>query len=142
MTCTFFGHRDAHESIKGSIKEAIIELVETESVTNFLVGNEGAFDRMVQSALSELKVLYPCIEYSIVLSSMPKKGEASGNTIFPEEVAASPRKFAVDKRNRWMIKRAEYAVVYVVRITGGASKFANIARKKCKKVVEILPRLG
>jgi len=142
MTCTFFGHRDAPDTIKKDIRDAIIDLIETESVTGFLVGNEGNFDRMVQSILSELKTLYPCIEHSIVLSRMPKSGEQSVSTIYPEDVALCPRKFAVDKRNRWMISRSDYAIVYVVRITGGASKFADIARKKCKKVVEISPLLG
>ena len=142
MTCTFFGHRDAPETIKEHIRKAVVRLIETQSADIFLVGDEGKFDRMVQGVLAELKTAYPHIDYAVVLSRMPHTGECPDNTIYPEEVALCPKRFAVDRRNRWMISKADLAVVYVTHRTGGAAKFADIARRKYKKVVDIMPPSG
>lgn len=140
MTCTFFGHRDSPDIIKGRLRDAIVCLIENKSADHFLVGNEGAFDRMVQSTLAELKRVYPHIDYMFVLSKMPKGGENLENTIYPEEVALCPKKFAIDRRNKWMIKMSDAAIVYVVHITGGAGKCAQAARKHGLDIVEITTR--
>ena len=46
-TCTFFGHRDAPESINGKLEQEIINLIENEKVDRFLVGNKGLYDSIV-----------------------------------------------------------------------------------------------
>lgn len=138
MTCTFFGHRDAPDGIKTSLRNTLIELIESRSVDKFYVGNEGAFDRMVQCELRLMKKEYPFIDYEIVLAYMPQGNEGLENTVFPENAAVCPRRFAIDRRNRWMIDRSDFAVVYAVRSIGGASKFAKIARVRGLTVIEIM----
>jgi len=61
MKCTFFGHRDAPGEIRDKIKEAVINLIEQENVTEFYVGDKGSFDRMSLSVLKELAAAYPQI---------------------------------------------------------------------------------
>ncbi|MBE6573404.1 MAG: hypothetical protein E7652_03320 [Ruminococcaceae bacterium] len=65
MTCTFFGHRDANESIAPLLKKEIIKLIEYNGVTTFYIGNHGRFDTMAESILHKLKVIYPHITYYI-----------------------------------------------------------------------------
>ncbi len=58
------------------------------------------------------------------------------NTIFPQELATVPAKFAIDKRNRFLIKNSDIVVTHVKHI-GGASKFKEISEKQNKIVIDI-----
>lgn len=71
--CTFFGHRDCPSSIKPNLKQALIHLIDAQSVDTFYVGNHGAFDAMVRSTLAELMQDYPHIRCAVVLAYLPTK---------------------------------------------------------------------
>ena len=107
----------------------------------FYVGNQGNYDSLVVKLLEELKSEYSHIEYLIVLAYMPSNKLHSvtidfAKTIFPEAVASVYPKFAIDKRNRWMIDKSQYVVTYVRRV-GGAAKYKELAAKKGKTVIEL-----
>ena len=142
MTCTFFGHRDAGKEIEPKLCEVIVDLIENEKVTYFYVGNNGQFDFLVRKNLKHLKKSYPQIDYSVVLAYMPReKNETEfydySDTIFPDGLEIVLPKFAIAKRNEWMIKNSDYVVTYVKYIVGGASKFKSFAEAKGKRVIEI-----
>ncbi len=141
MTCTFFGHRNAPKEVMIKLNEIIIDLIENERVSNFLVGNQGAFDSMVIRKLIELKEVYP-IRFEIVLAYLPDgKGVVNSendiNMIYPEGIERVPKKFAINYRNEWMIKQSDYVVTYVKYDVGGASKFKEYAERKKKNVINI-----
>ena len=46
--CTFFGHRDCPESIKGNLKKEIERLICDQQVDTFYVGTQSGFDRMAE----------------------------------------------------------------------------------------------
>ena len=46
-TCAFFGHSEVRENIDFRLTNILIDLIENEDVSNFYVGNHGAFDRLV-----------------------------------------------------------------------------------------------
>jgi len=46
-SCFFIGHRDAPESIRTDLTQAITELIEREQVQEFIVGSYGRFDQIV-----------------------------------------------------------------------------------------------
>ena len=137
-TCCFFGHREVTHNIRGRLT-AIIEKLTTENgVTNFYVGHQGQFDSMVYSVLKELKVKYPHIRYIVVLAYMPDehiKKVYGEDTLIPDGMENVPKKFAISKRNDWMIQQSEIAVCYVHKITGGAAKFREKAEKKGLKIL-------
>ena len=54
-SCTFFGHRDAPDTIKPILREKIIDLIENRGVELFYVGNQGAFARTAIGVLRGLK---------------------------------------------------------------------------------------
>ena len=138
MTCTFIGHRDAPDSIKDKLKMILTELICEVGVDNFYVGNNGNFDRMVLSVLRELKLVYQHIEYSVILAYLPTgKYVDTEYSIFPEGIEIVPKRFAIDRRNKWMIDRAEYMISYVLYNTGGAYKFMKIGERKGVKVINI-----
>lgn len=138
MTVTFFGHSDTPESLKPVIKEAINKLIIEKSAKIFYVVNQGNFDRKVICTLSELKTIHPTIEHYIVLAYLPENNHAYDSpSLFPEKVAMAPKRFAIAKRNDWMLDNSDTVVTYVKYSTGGAAKYKEKAEKKNKTVINI-----
>ena len=141
MTCTFFGHRDAPSKIEGTIKETIERLI-LEGVTCFYVGNNGSFDSMVHRQLQQLSEKYPHIRYYVVLAYMPTVKEEFditdyGETVYPEGLESVPPKFAISKRNQWMVEKSDVVVTYIKYSTGGAAQAKKLAERKGKTIVDI-----
>ena len=139
-TCCFFGHREVTHNIRGRLTAIIEKLITENGVTNFYVGNQGQFDSMVYSVLKELKVKYPHIRYAVVLAYMPDsyiKEVYGEDTLFPDGLESVPKKYAISKRNVWMIHQSGFVVCYVYKITGGAAKFREKAEKKGLKVIDV-----
>lgn len=135
-TCTFFGHRDCPEAVRAQVKRAVEELISHHGVDTFYVGNQGRFDAIVRGVLCETAQTYPNIRYAVVLASMPN-GVQENDTMLPEGIEAVLPRFAVDWRNNWMLKRADFVVTYVTHGWGGAAKFAQKAEKSGKTVIAI-----
>ncbi len=144
MTCTFFGHRDAPQQIQPNLEKILVSLIENNQVNVFYVGNQGNFDSMVRKTLKSLKSVYPFITYFVVLAYMPGENNHFGynyysDTIYPDGLENTPPKFAISKRNNWMINKSDYVVTYVKHNFGGASKFKEIAKKKGKQIINLYP---
>ena len=140
--CTFFGHRECVELDKGRLREEIEKLI-AQGVDTFYVGNQGQFDAAVRSVLHQLSQAYPQIRYGVVLAYLPKPGQPQlDNTMFPEELEGVPPKFAIDRRNKWMLKNSDYVICYLRYSWGGAYKFARMAQKSGKPVIQLNSRGG
>ena len=140
-TCCFFGHREVTHNIRPKLTEIIEKLIVDEGVTYFYVGHQGQFDSIVYSVLKELKARYPQIRYTVVLAYMPNEHirEIYGeDTLFPDGLESVPKRFAISKRNDWMILHSGFAVCYVYKITGGAAKFREKAEKKGLLIIDLL----
>ena len=139
-TCCFFGHREVTRNIKPKLTEIIEKLITEDGVTDFYVGHQGQFDSMVFYVLKELKAKYPKIRYTVVLAYMPDEHikELYGeDTLFPDGMESVPKKFAISKRNDWMILHSDIAVCYVWKVTGGAAKFREKSVKKGLRVIDL-----
>ena len=139
-TACFFGHRDVTHDIRSKLQFIIEQLITEKQINSFYVGHQGQFDSMVYSVLKELKVKYPQIRYTVVLAYMPDEHtkEVYGeNTLYPDGLETVPRRFAISKRNDWMIQQSDYAVCYVHKITGGAAKFREKAERKGLRIINI-----
>ncbi len=136
--CTFFGHRDCPSSIKPKLKQALVHLIETQSVDTFYVGTHGAFDAMVRSSLAELMQDYPHICCTVVLAYLPtKKSDFSFPTLLPEGIETTPKRFAISFRNKWMLRQSQFVITYITHDWGGAAQFAVLAEKQKKTVLNL-----
>ena len=140
--CVFFGHKTAPEKIKVVLRSTIIDLIENKNVDSFYVGNNGAFDYMVKESLKSIKKDYPHIKYSVVLAYLPKEKDEFdcrdySDTIYPEGLEKTPRRFAISKRNTWMVNRADFVITYVVHNFGGAAQFKALAERQNKIVINV-----
>lgn len=141
MTVTFFGHGDAPRGIMPNLKAVLSKLIEKEGAQRFYVGNHGSFDCIVSEVLCDLRIGYPHIECFVVLAYMPQTKEKSAqeklDTLLPCEIAVAVPRFAISKRNEWMLKNSDWVVTYVKRSFGGAAKYKEMAIRKGKRVTEI-----
>lgn len=133
MICTFLGHRDATDSIKPKLKDAILQLIK-EGVTEFYVGNNGAFDFYVQTVLKDI-----ANNFSVILSAINERsiGVDQSYTVFPEGLEKALPKFAISKRNDWMINNSQIAITYVNHHFSSSYKWLEKARKKGLKIINL-----
>ncbi len=138
MICTFFGNRDASDAVRSILYDTVSKLINERDVTEFYVGNNGNFDRLVLSVLKELNKQYPDIKYYVVYAYLPQKDDENFlHTIYPEGIENVPKRFAIDFRNKWMLARADIAVTYAKNKFGNAYKLSVLAIKKGKEVINI-----
>ena len=139
MTCCFFGHRDAPDSIAPQLEKMLRQIIEHEGVTRFLVGCQGNFDRMVARILSHLQTEYSHIRCYIVLCYIPEKSNITYplETLYPEVLANIPKRFAIDKRNRWMLNQSDMVIAYVCSSAGCSARYLSIAEKRQKCCINL-----
>ncbi len=138
--CTFFGHRECYGLDIRELQDAI-ENVIGKGVDTFYVGHQGGFDSMVLSCLQNLKKIYQQITISVVLAYLPTQRIEydlyADCSIYPEGLELCHPKFAIERRNRWMIDNSDFCVCYINQTWGGAYKFAQIAKRHGHKVINL-----
>ena len=129
--CTFFGHSQCPD-LRSELRDAVMRLAD-DGVDMFYVGDNGRFDAQVRSVLSELG-----LRYGVVLAYLPKGAGADfGDTMFPEGLELIHPRYAIERRNRWMLERSDYVVTYVHHGWGGAAKFAALAERQGKRMIRL-----
>lgn len=104
-----------------------------DGVDMFYVGDNGRFDAQVRSVLSELG-----LRYGVVLSYLSKgAGAGFDDTMFPEGLELVHPRYAIERRNLWMLERSDYVVTYVHHSWGGAAKFAALAERQGKRMIRL-----
>ena len=142
MVCSFFGHKDAPESLYPKIRTIIEHLIVQHNVDGFMVGNQGRFDTLVLKALRELKPNHPHICYNVVLAYMPSYIQEDmlydpAETFLPEGIENVPRRFAISWRNRWMVQKSDVIVCYITHSWGGAAQFVEYAKRQKKTIINL-----
>lgn len=116
MTVTFFGHSKSPQSAKSNLENAILYLIENQCADVFYVGTHGDFDAYANSILKKISKKYTHIKHYTVLAYMPQENAPStnyGQTILPESVAQSHPKYAISKRNDWMLSKSDTVIAYI-----------------------------
>ena len=140
MIVTFCGHREVQEPEK--VRKWLYETVEgliMEGADYFYLGGYGQFDTMAAGVVLELKQKHPYIRSVLVLPYLDREYDTSGyeESIYPplEDV---PRRYAISKRNEYMVDYSDVVVAYVVYVFGGASKTLRYAERKRKRIVSYI----
>lgn len=137
MTVTFCGHRDTQASpeLRAWLTDCVEKLI-TEGADTFYLGGYGGFDRLAASVVWRLKERYPRIESVLVLAYLGRKADAEkyDRTMYPE-IEDGPMRFAIVRRNRWMVDHSDVLVAYVILDTGGAAETRKYAARKKKRII-------
>lgn len=127
--CTFFGHRDCYGLDAARLRDTLEDLI-ARGVDTFYVGHQGRFDAMAFRILQQLEQKYAHLSVMVVLATLPRQKSAyDAYTLYPEGMESVPPRFAVDRRNHWMLDRSDYCVCYVNHPWGGAYKYMQRARR-------------
>ncbi len=140
MKCTFIGHRDTPKSIEPILRTTIKNLIIENGVNEFYVGTHRTFDNVVLQLLKQLATELPEIKYNKVLAYLPTHKvdeEDYSNTIYPDGLEKIPPKFAIKKRNEYMIENSDFVVCYVTQNITNAVAFLKFAKRKGKIVINI-----
>lgn len=134
--CTFLGHRDCPNNIFDRVAKQTENLILNCGVDLFYLGSQGNFDNIAKMVLLKLKKVYPAVKCYIVLAYMPSwKTCDSFDTIYPFVLEKTPKRFAINKRNEWMIEQADFVISYFEHNYSNTSGFISRAEKKGKKVI-------
>lgn len=137
--CTFFGHSDCYGLNRDKLVDEIEKLI-LQGVDLFYMGNHGRFDAMARGAVRQLQGRYPHIRYAVVLAYLPAAGRDSedySDTVYPEGLEIGPPRFAIDRRNRWMLQEADICLCYIDHTWGGAYKYYCRAKRQGKTVINL-----
>ncbi|MBR4979362.1 MAG: DUF1273 family protein [Clostridia bacterium] len=140
MVVTFCGHNEISdvENIKPHLYTEIEKLIE-DGADKFYLGGYGKFDLLAAQAVCSLKKeQFPHIRSILVLPYLNREYDKAlyDETVYPP-LEKVPLKFAISKRNEWMIDNSDAVVCYVVHSWGGAAASLNYALRKKKRVIRI-----
>ena len=138
MICTFFGHKNAGSDVKEKIKHTVESLID-DGVLDYYVGNNGNFDYYVQAVLAEIMKKNEEVRLTVVLSHLDERAMVADQecTLFPEGLEIALPRFAISKRNDWLIKNSQIAVIYVNNSFSNSYKLMEKARKKGLEIINI-----
>ena len=143
MTVTFCGHRELDDP--GAIRSWLLETVDrliSEGANQFLLGGYGAFDALAASVVFQAKKKHPAVRSILVLPYLDRKVDAAlyDSTLYPP-LEAVPRRFAIVRRNEYMVAQSDVVVAYVLYSWGGAAATLRYAEKQQKRIVRY-PKTG
>lgn len=137
MRVTFCGHKDVYdaEAVEHWLRQVCSDLI-AQGADEFLCGGYGRFDYLSATVLRDLKQQHPTIRLILVLPYLNSTILTDGydETIYPP-LESVPKKFAISRRNEWMVLESDIIVAYILRDFGGAAKTLQYARRKKKKIV-------
>ena len=137
MKITFCGHKDVadREAVERWLCSICSELI-TQGADEFYLGGYGGFDHMCAVVLRELKYANPHIRLILVLPYLNSSILTDGydETVYPP-LESVPRRFAISRRNEWMVMESDVVVAYVTHGWGGAAKTLKYARRKKKQIL-------
>ena len=145
MIITFCGHSQAifTDEEKSVLRNILVDEINKNPNSKFYLGGYGDFDGLCLRTLRELKHDFPTIEILFITPYLDKnysKLELTkyyyDDVIFPP-IEIVPRKFAILKRNEWMVEQADLVIAYVKYSWGGAAKALEYAKRKKKRIINI-----
>ncbi len=146
MIVTFCGHSRLNSGFdKNKMKERIVKTIENNACGSpvvFYLGGYGEFDYFALSCCREYQRSYKeskCIFVTPYIHEDYLK--LIDKTLYDEivysDIEGVPYKFAISKRNEWMIDKADLVVAYVKHDWGGAYNTLRYAKRKKKNIVEL-----
>ena len=148
MIITFIGHSSLYncKDLHTKIENAIIKNTTAEGYISFYCGGYGDFDNLCASICRSIKEKMPRAEIVFITpyitEAQQKKlmylidNKLYDSIIYPP-LEKVPAKFAICKRNEWMIDQSELIIAFVKRTHGGAFKALEYARKKKKVIINL-----
>ena len=146
MIITFCGHSDYTVS-KEDEQKIISFLEETvgDTPAELFLGGYGSFDEFARRCAEQYRKTHPNVRLVFVTPYLTPEYQKNhlayahklyDGVVYPE-LERTPAKFAVLKRNRWMVEQADLLVCYVERESGGAYTAMKYAKRLKKTIINL-----
>lgn len=85
-----------------------------------------------------MKKSYPHIRRTLVLPYIDKEfnNKLYDESVYPP-IEKVPKRFAIIKRNEWMVDNSDIVIAYIKHSWGGAVRTYNYATKKQKEIINL-----
>ena len=139
--CAFFGHREIWADISKPLEQAVRTAISEYGAAVFWVGGYGHFDSCATGAVRKLQREYPHIQLKLILAYLPTGHDPLSNsydqTIYPEGLELVPRRYAISRRNRWIVSNCDILITYVNHAYGGAHAAYKLAKKAGRTIMNL-----
>ncbi|MBE5765429.1 MAG: hypothetical protein E7339_07555 [Clostridiales bacterium] len=144
MIITFFGHSNFTENL--AVKEEIFNLLKERingEMVTFYIGGYGNFDNFALKICKEYKstnnakILFVTPYLGDWLNKRKEYFETEYDEILYPDIENSPLKYAIIKRNEWMVKRSDLIIAWVNVRFGGAYNALLYAKRKNKEYINL-----
>ncbi len=138
--CCFAGHSELYgaDEIYENLLSVLENLITAENVTEFWVGNYGAFDRLCGRTVRILKEKYPDIRLNLVIPYLTREINEYRDVYYnnydcilmadiPEK---TPKRLQIKKCCQYMVQNSSFLVCFVNRSFGGAASVLEYAKKR------------
>ena len=145
MIVTFCGHRDIlfKNGEEERLEEELRKVLEDSPDAVFYLGDYGKFDGLCNYTLRQLQKEYPLLRRVFVTPYLdPEYAHFQYVDDYYDEVLYPftdkvVKRFAISKRNQWMVNQADLVIAYVDHGWGGAAKTFEYAVRKHKRYVNL-----
>ena len=152
MNIMFCGHSRLpdKETVSAELERSLIAIfmqARREGIKlEFLCGGYGDFDLLSAITVNNIKKRFNSVESSIYfitpyITQSYKQRINQVLTIFVgiiyPLIESVPYRFAINKRNEWMVKNSDIVIAYVKYSWGGAARTLEYAKKKNKFIIMI-----
>lgn len=153
MIISFFGHSSlyATKELSKRVSQTIKQAIEREEKITFYCGGYGDFDAICAEVCRAIKKDHPLCEAVFVTPYMTEAQQRKIKELMNSKLYDScvypplenvPPRFAIIKRNEWMVEKADLIIAYVECSFGGAYKALQYARKKGKQIINLAEKEG
>lgn len=148
MIITFVGHGTLNISpeLSAKIRKTIENNIIDQEYVAFYCGGYGDFDNHCARLCREIKTNHPQCEVVFVTPYLTPSQQTKmmylldnklyDTTVYPPLENVIPR-FAISKRNEWMIDKADLIIAFVNHEYGGAQKTLKYAQRKKKRIINL-----
>ena len=152
MVICFVGHSyvSGVDKIETIVREEIRKNISGLKEIVFYLGFHGSYDYICARICQDLKKERPDIQLIYVtpyltlneqekIKDLQKSGLCD-TSVYPP-IENTPPKFAISKRNEWMIANSELIIAFVSHRYGGAYSSLQFAKRKKKKIINVFELL-
>ena len=136
---TFCGHSKLYNQTDDFSRwlDIILPSLTEGGAATFYLGGYGDFDSLAAAAVRRQKAVYPHITAILVLAYLNREADASryDDTTYPPLENVPPR-YAIVRRNEWMVRESDVVISGVTHGWGGAAKTLDYAKRRGKVIVQ------
>ena len=146
MVSAFFGHAN-FAATDGLAQKMLVILdgILKDGRAEFYLGGYGGFDHFAYQCCKKYKATHPDVSLLLILPYIPtryrqedlEEKKAQYDELIYPELENVPLRFAIDRRNKWIVDHADCIICWIDHDWGGAYQACRYARRKGKCVIDL-----